>query len=193
MSAQRPAFVDESLDALDDERRLLARVERLHEEGLFVVGPRRAQLLVEMPALGLGGQHSVGKGQNRWRRAIIGLDAVDLRAGMPVGKGNDVLEVCAAPGIDALRVVADRHHAVVRADDVDDLRLERVGVLVLVDQRRGGSAAGGRRPRRATPRRSSSQYLKQIVVIDHALLAFALAVGGGKSADVARRCASCCG
>ena len=36
--SQRPAFVDQSLDALDDEQRLLTRVERLHQKRLFVIG-----------------------------------------------------------------------------------------------------------------------------------------------------------
>jgi hypothetical protein len=54
-------------------------------------------------------------------------------------KRHDVFEVGAAPRVDALGVVADGHHAVVRGDLVDDLRLNGVigeaidSIISLVD------------------------------------------------------------
>lgn len=76
----------------------------------------------------------------RWRGrgfgggAVVGFDAVDDGAGVARLEGHDVFEVGAAPGVDALGVVADSHDAVVRAHEVDDLRLECVGVLILVHE-----------------------------------------------------------
>jgi hypothetical protein len=59
---------------------------------------------------------------------------MDLRAGMTVGEGQDIFHVRAAPGVDALGVVADRHYPVMRADQVDYLGLQDIRVLVLVNE-----------------------------------------------------------
>src|SRR5205823_12152138 len=57
---------------------------------------------------------------------------------MALGELEDVLEVRAAKGVDALRIVADDQQVPVRSSDLlDDLALQAVGILVLVDQHRG--------------------------------------------------------
>ena len=136
---QRPALVDEPLDALDHERRLFARVQRLHQVWLLVIGARRAQFLVKVPALGLGGEHAVREGKDRRRGAIVGLDAVNLG-------------------------------------------LERVGVLVLVDQRVAEALLEVGRHVRRGPEQLEPVF-QEVVVIDDRLPAFALAVGRGEPAD----------
>jgi len=85
-------------------------------------------------ALRLGLEHAVGEGEDFRRGAVVGLDAVDDGPRVAVGERHDVLEVRPAPRVDALRVVAHGHEAVMGGDAVDDLRLQGVGVLVLVDQ-----------------------------------------------------------
>ena len=129
-----PLVLVERADPLHDELGLLAVVHRLDDVGLLHVAARGAQLLVEVPALGLGHQDPVRQVQDLGGRAVVGLDPVDHGPGVALRERHDVLEVRAAPRVDALRVVADGHHAVVPADRVDDLRLEGVRVLVLVDE-----------------------------------------------------------
>ena len=81
-----------------------------------------------------------------------------------------------------MRVVTHRHHPVVRTDEVDDLRLQGVGVLVFVHQRVAEALLEvarhvGRGPEHLEP------VLEEIVVIDDALLPFAFAIGHGESND----------
>ena len=141
--------VDEGVDALEDELGLLAVVHRLRRRRASAQWARAARSsLSKWRPLGWAMQDAVGEVEDLRRRAVVGLDAVDDRARMPVGKRHDVLEVGAAPRVDALGVVADGHHAMVRGEPVDDLRLDGVGVLVLVDEHVAETAARNtRRPR----------------------------------------------
>jgi hypothetical protein len=81
-----------------------------------------------------------------------------------------------------LGVVADGHHAVVRGNEVDDLRLERVGVLVFVDEDVAEAAreilgdAGGFFE-------EEEPVFEEVVVIDDVLIVFFLCVGGGEGGD----------
>ena len=59
---------------------------------------------------------------------------MDDGAGVAVGKREDIFDVGSAPRVDALRIVADGHYAVVRADEIDDLGLDDVGILILVNE-----------------------------------------------------------
>src|SRR5688572_17725957 len=94
----------------------------------------RAKLLLESAAFWLRQEHAVRERENLRCRSVVGLDAVNLRARMAIGKREDVFDVCATPGVDALRVVAYGHDAMMRTDEIDDLRLQDVGVLVFVDE-----------------------------------------------------------
>ena len=49
----------------------------------------------------------VGQGENLGRAAVVGLDADLARAGKSLGERQHVFEIRAAPGIDALILVAD--------------------------------------------------------------------------------------
>ena len=51
---------------------------------------------------------------------------------MAVREGHDVLPVRAAPGVDALRIVADGHDLVLAGEQVDDATLQAIRVLKLV-------------------------------------------------------------
>jgi hypothetical protein len=53
----------------------------------------------------VGGNGRVGHLQDLRRAAIVGFDGINHGAGVTFGKGEDVSEVRAAPGVDALRVV----------------------------------------------------------------------------------------
>ena len=65
MSLSGDALVlEQRADALDDELGLLAVVHRLDDVGLLAVAARGAQLLVEVPALGLGQEDAVGEVQD---------------------------------------------------------------------------------------------------------------------------------
>ena len=69
------------------------------------------------------------------RRAVVARQAERLRLRIALRKPEDVLERRAAEGVDRLRVVADdRHVALDPGHAVDDVALQRVGVLVLVHQ-----------------------------------------------------------
>ena len=59
----------------------------------------------------------------------------NLRFGVALGKGKDVLHGGAAPGIDALEVVAHRHQiAMARGNNIHKVRLQSVGVLIFIHQ-----------------------------------------------------------
>ena len=59
---------------------------------------------------------------------------MNLSAWVALFKLHNVVEVCAAPGVDALCVVADGHDLVVASQLVNDVGLQTVSVLKLVDK-----------------------------------------------------------
>ena len=183
--AQGLALVPQAAHALDHELGLLAGVHRLDEERFLTVAPRRFQHFLEMAPLRLGQQHPVGEFQDLRGRAVIGLDAVDHRAGVALREGEDVFEIRPAPGVDALGVVPHRHDPVMAPDRVHDLGLEAVGVLVLVDQdvreTMGEISRGlGRAAQELQPE------FQQIVVIEHVLRPLFLRVAPGEIAEALR-------
>ncbi len=81
------------------------------------------------------GDGGVGDLENFRRAAVIGFDLEHLRAGITLGKFEDVREVRAAPGVNALRVVAHHRDVVVaRGQQVNQIALELVRVLILVHE-----------------------------------------------------------
>ncbi len=93
-------------------------------------GPERLGVLLHVaPDRGVGQLEDLGTG------AVVDLQLVDLRLGEAPRELQDVAEVRAAEGVDALGVVA--HHrqvAVLRRAELDDLALQQAGILILVDQ-----------------------------------------------------------
>ena len=68
------------------------------------------------------------------RAAKILFELDDLSAGEEFGKFEHVAKGRAAKRIDRLRLVADNRDVIVRGGkQTDDLRLQLVGVLILVD------------------------------------------------------------
>ena len=172
----------ECADALEDELGLLAVVHALHEKRLLGVAAGGAELLVEVAALGLGEQDAVGEGEDLGRRAVVGLDAVDDGARVAVRERHDVLEVCAAPRVDALRVVTHGHDAVVRGEPVHDLGLDGVGVLVFVHQH-VAEAVGEIRGHLGGVGQELEPELEQVVVVHDVLRALLLGIGGVESRE----------
>ncbi len=119
---------------LDDVERLRlivlhGDVHRLADRGLV-----RAQLLLILPRA-VAHQH-VGRVEDRLHRAIVLLQLDDLRRRREaLGKFQDVVDRRRAERVDRLRIVADDAHThAVRLHRVHDLRLQRIRVLVFVDQ-----------------------------------------------------------
>ena len=134
--AQPDAFLAQLEDALGDELRLLMHVAQRHQGRQHPSFAVRAQLLLEL--LAIAGDGRVRQREDRRRAAVVREQAQLLALRMAFGELEDVLEVRAAEGVDALRIVADDQQVPMRRrGDVDDLALQAVGILVLVDQHRG--------------------------------------------------------
>jgi hypothetical protein len=130
---QRHAFLAQLQDALADEARLVILVFGRNEQRL------RAFRLAGEQHLGVAlarrGDDRVGDVENRLRAAVVLFQRDDARVGEEGGEVHDVAKVRAAEGVDTLRIVADGHDIVVlRGQQAHDGRLQRIGVLVLVDQ-----------------------------------------------------------
>ncbi len=96
---------------------------------------RRAggQFLGKLMDVGRDGR--VGQAEDFRRAAVIGFDAKDAGFGMAFGELEDVLEMRAAPGVNALRIVSHHHDvAVARGQQIDQRALDFVGVLVFIHQ-----------------------------------------------------------
>jgi hypothetical protein len=148
-------------------------------DGLLAVLAGGAEFLVEVAALGLGVEHAVGEGEDLGRGAVVGLDAVDDRALVPVGERHDVLEVGAAPRVDALRVVAHGHDAVVRGEFVHYLGLDGVGVLVFVDEDVAEAVVEILGDVGGVGQELQPEF-EQVVIVADLVLALLLLVGGGE-------------
>ena len=117
------AFVNQALDPLDNELSLSAGIHDGDEVGALAFGFHWAELFGEAKARRLRGKHGIGEIKDLGRAAIVGLDLVNLRAGVALFKLHNVVEVCAAPSVDALCVVADRHDLVMPSELIDDVGL----------------------------------------------------------------------
>src|SRR5207245_987953 len=88
--------------------------------------------------LAIAGDGLIRQPEDRRRAAVVREQAQLLALRMAFGELEDVLEVRAAEGVDALRIVADDQQVPMRRrGDVDDLALQAVGILVLVDKHCG--------------------------------------------------------
>ena len=133
MLVQVQPFLAQFEHALGDEGGLLGGIAAGHEHGLRAGFARGRELLGEL--VDVRGDGGVGDVQDLRRAAVVGFDLVDLRARIALGELEDVLEVRAAPGVDALRVVAHDHDVVMpRGEQVNEVALELVGVLVFVHE-----------------------------------------------------------
>ncbi|OPZ06053.1 MAG: hypothetical protein BWZ08_02360 [candidate division BRC1 bacterium ADurb.BinA292] len=121
------------VDRLDDVRGLLQLAARLDQRDRLPLAPVAPQFLAQ--ALRVVRDDRAGRLQDRLRGAVILLQPDDLRARKAVGKLQQILNLRAAPGIDALVFVADHADvAVTFGEQPHQLELNGVGVLVLVDE-----------------------------------------------------------
>ena len=81
------------------------------------------------------GDQSCGNSENVARRSIISLKPDHLGAGKILLEAQDVFDICAAPSVDRLVVIADAAQVAVGLGKQPEKKiLDDVGVLVLVDQ-----------------------------------------------------------
>ena len=167
---------------LDDERGLLGLVAHAHQLGplaRLALAPQRLGV-----ALGSPGDHAVGGGEDGLGRAVVALQRDDARGRRELlGEVEDVPDRRAAEGVDRLRVVADHGHAgAVGLQGQHDARLQRVGVLVFVDQdvveARAdlGSERGHLRHLRPVE--------QEVVVVEHVLRLLRLDVGAEQALEI---------
>ena len=130
---KRPPFLAQFQHALGDKSGLLGAVAARDQHGFDARRAGGGQLLGEL--MDVGGDGGVGQAEDFRRAAVIGFDAIDGGLGIAFGKFEDVLEMRAAPGINALGIIAHDHEVVVaRGQQVDQRALDFVGVLVFIDQ-----------------------------------------------------------
>jgi hypothetical protein len=68
----------------------------------------------------VGRDGGIGQAQDFRRAAVVGFDAINDGFGITLGKLEDVLEMRAAPGVDALGIIAHDHDVVVaRGQQID--------------------------------------------------------------------------
>ena len=106
---------------------------QLTSRGRSPVGP----LGPEVFGVSFAGQadHLVRGGQDRLRAAVVLLQGDDRGVGVMLGEVEDVPHGGRAEGVDRLGVVADHGQPLALGrEPIEDLGLERVGVLILVDQ-----------------------------------------------------------
>ena len=127
------AFIPQFQYTLGDERGLLRGVhagdQRRFQAGLA----RRREFFVELVPVGANG--GIGHLQYFRRAAVIRFNFEHLGAGITFGEFQNVGEIRAAPGVDALRVVADHRDVVMPfGQQVHEVALKFVGVLVFVHE-----------------------------------------------------------
>jgi len=152
---------------LDHVARLALFIGDRHVGGSRAAAAGAAQELAVLPAA--GSHHRVGRIEHRLSRAIVLLEHDDAgRRGELLGKIEDVVDGRAPERVDRLRVVAhDCQPRTVRLQAEQDFGLDRVGVLVLVDQDVVElSADDGSKTRIADHELPVQQ---QVVVIEHLL------------------------
>ena len=83
----------------------------------------------------VGGNGGIGQRQNLRRAAVVRFDSVNPGFRIAFGELEDILEIRAAPRVDALRIVAHHHDIVVsRGQKIDELALEFVRVLIFIHE-----------------------------------------------------------
>ncbi|MCU0563828.1 MAG: hypothetical protein MUE48_07800, partial [Desulfobacterales bacterium] len=156
---------------IHDVARLGVLVLRLDRQRQLPAGAAGEEVLgVLLPRLF---DHDVGEIQDRLGAAVVLLQADDARTREELREVDDVAEVGAAEGVDALRVVPDDQDVPVGVRQVvEDLRLDRVGVLVLVHHEvfvRGGDAPAHVR----VVLQQAQEVDEQVVVVHEMVLALA--------------------
>jgi len=128
-------------------------------------------------SLGRERDDRVGRVEDAPCRAVIALERDDAGGRIEVrGKVEDVAHGGGAKRVDRLRVVADHGHAIARRLEAEeDARLERVGVLVFVDEHVVEARADVRRERRVAHHVRPVE--QQVVVVEHVLRLLLLHVG----------------
>ncbi len=131
---QIDAFLAQIEDALRDEERLLVRVGKRDEAGLQPrVFAHGLEVFLELPHV--AGDGGICHLQDRGDAAVVRLDLVNFCGGIAFGEIEDVLEICPAPRVDRLRIVANNHHvAMMRGKHVDEVGLDFIGVLVFIHE-----------------------------------------------------------
>ena len=153
----------------------IPEAEHLHLLALGIVAPGM-QRLAE-PALVMGDQPG-GGAEDRGGGAVIRLQPDDFGAGEVVLEAEDVLDLGAAPGIDALIVVADAADVfLLLRQQAQPVILHLIGVLVLVDQDIAEAAVILRQHLRVGPEQPVGEQ-EQIAEIHGVQRQQALLVGG---------------
>src|SRR5208283_3404465 len=130
---QRMAAPLQLLDLLADRARLLLAVPDAGDRRLVAERAVGEERLAE-PTLVMGDEMR-GCGEDMSGRAVVSLEPHDLRAGKILLEPKDVLDLGAAPSIDALIVVADAAEiAPSLRDEPQPQILRGVRVLILVDE-----------------------------------------------------------
>ena len=181
---QAGAFVAQFQRALGDEGRLLAGVMAGHQHGFQAGLARGRQVLGKL--VHVGGDGGVGHVEDFRRAAVVGFNLEHFRAGIPLRKVEDVGEIRAAPGVDALRVVAHHHDVVMpRGEQVNQVPLQLVGVLVLVHENELKPALV-MFPQVGVVLQQLEPKDEQVVEIHRVGRAFAVGVTGGQRGDLGR-------
>ena len=138
--------------------------------------PGRAdQRFLGVPLARLG-DDPVRRLEQRRRAAEVLREDDRPRAGIAQREVEDVAHRRGAERVDGLRVVAhDRQPAAARAQALEQIGLERVGVLVLVHQHRVEAAAHDRA--RGRVGEQAVEEDEQVVEVEHTLLGLAVGVG----------------
>jgi len=134
LASQRDAFLPVAQDLLHDVPGLPLVVQHAHERGPPAAATGCRKRLAMLPSA--SGEQGIGRIQDRLDGAVVLLERDDLgRTGELAREVEDVLDPCSPERVDRLGVVPHDHHAgPVWLQARQDLRLQRVGVLVLVDQ-----------------------------------------------------------
>ena len=131
--AELEALAVEFEDLLRDVSGLVVVGRQLDKRGTSAGLAPGAQTFFELADIAPDG--GIGHVEDAGHAAIVGLDAVGLRAGVALGEFEDVFEIGPAPRVDRLGVVAHHHDvAVLRSEQIDEIGLHEVGVLILVDE-----------------------------------------------------------
>ena len=128
------ALVEEFHHPLGDEGRLLG-IGREGDEGRLD-GMRFADGREVFRELAfVAGDRGVGDFEDLGDAAVVRFDFEDAGARVGFWELQDVFEICSAPGVDALGIVAHDHEVlVVGGEEVDEFGLEAVCVLVFIDE-----------------------------------------------------------
>ena len=131
---QGDPLIPQLQDALRDKGRFLIHIVDRNHHRPRSLGPAGHERLVKL--VGVLVDAGIREVEDLRGGAIVHLQSENLRPGIPLREFEDVIVVSAPPPIDRLGIVPDDHEvaSVVRGHAFHDLRLDRVGVLILIDQ-----------------------------------------------------------